>query len=188
MKCSALTLQISPTPSSSNPPQPHHKLPTIFRPLQRTITAKTHNNRRPNIRYQSTPPKTTAKTDKGMIQGAQRREWGAATELSRFVAVGAVSMGLALLLMELDVEKALALGPEGPLVEEFWDNVRRYALYALTVSTGAIYTIVQPILELLKNPISAVLVLVILGGGIFIVSQILSAMVGVTDFTYSYGY
>ncbi|KAE8652901.1 hypothetical protein Csa_022671, partial [Cucumis sativus] len=32
----------------------------------------------------------------------------------------------------LQREGALALGPEGPLVEEFWDNVRRYAIYALT--------------------------------------------------------
>ncbi|KAG4196212.1 hypothetical protein ERO13_A06G155600v2 [Gossypium hirsutum] len=107
---------------------------------------------------------------------------------SRFVVVGAVSMGLALLLMEADVQKALALGPEGPLMEEFWENVRRYALYALTVSTGAIYTIFQPILELLKNPISAILILVIMGGSLYIVSQILSAMFGVTDFTYTYGY
>lgn len=97
-------------------------------------------------------------------------------------------MGLALLLMEADVQKALALGPEGPLMEEFWENVRRYALYALTVSTGAIYTIFQPILELLKNPISAILILVIMGGSLYIVSQILSAMFGVTDFTYTYGY
>ncbi|KAK6269151.1 hypothetical protein QUC31_013311 [Theobroma cacao] len=107
---------------------------------------------------------------------------------SRFVIVGAVSIGLALLLMGADDQKALAFGPEGPLMEEFWDNVRRYALYALTVSTGAIYTIFQPILELLKNPISAILILVIIGGSIYIVSQILSAMVGVTDFSYSYAY
>ncbi|KDP29295.1 hypothetical protein JCGZ_19398 [Jatropha curcas] len=51
--------------------------------------------------------------------------------------------------MGFDEHKALAFGPEGPLVEEFWENVRRYALYALTV---------------------------------------LSAMVGVTEFTYDYGY
>ncbi|KAL0363129.1 UNVERIFIED_CONTAM: hypothetical protein Scaly_1268100 [Sesamum calycinum] len=50
--------------------------------------------------------------------------------------------------------------------------MRRYALYALTVSTGAIYTLLQPILELLKNPISAILVLTIIGGSIFIVSQV----------------
>uniref|UniRef100_A0A9I9ELQ9 Uncharacterized protein ycf33 n=1 Tax=Cucumis melo TaxID=3656 RepID=A0A9I9ELQ9_CUCME len=44
------------------------------------------------------------------------------------------------------------------------DNVRRYAIYVLIVSTGAIYTIFLPILELLKNLINAVLVLPIFGG------------------------
>lgn len=100
--------------------------------------------------------------------------------------MGAVSVGVVMLLM--DQQKAMALGPEGPLMEEFWDNVRRYALYALTVSTGALYTVFQPIYELLKNPISAILVLVILGGGFFIVSQVVSAMIGVTDFNYQYQY
>uniref|UniRef100_A0A7C8YFQ3 Uncharacterized protein ycf33 n=1 Tax=Opuntia streptacantha TaxID=393608 RepID=A0A7C8YFQ3_OPUST len=101
------------------------------------------------------------------------------------VIAGAASVGVMVLLM---MDKAWALGPEGPLVEEFWENVRRYALYALTVSTGVIYTVVQPIFELLKNPISAVLVLIIIGGSIFIVSQILSAMVGVSEFSYDYAY
>uniref|UniRef100_A0A2P2MEP7 Uncharacterized protein ycf33 n=1 Tax=Rhizophora mucronata TaxID=61149 RepID=A0A2P2MEP7_RHIMU len=107
---------------------------------------------------------------------------------TRFVILGAASLGLALLLMGMDDQKALALGPEGPLVEEFWDNVRRYALYALTVSTGALYTVFQPIVELLKNPISAVLILIIFAGSIYIVSQVLYAMVGVSDFSYDYGY
>ncbi|KAE8708939.1 Tapetum determinant 1, putative isoform 1 [Hibiscus syriacus] len=179
MKTSTLNLQIY------KPHQAHHKVPTtIFHPLQRIAAFKPHNNHR------STPLKTTAITNKPVIQVTHKRELTHVppSDFSRFVVVGAVSMGLALLLMEADVQKALALGPEGPLMEEFWDNVRRYALYALTVSTGAVYTIMQPILELLKNPISAVLILVILGGGIFIVSQVLSAMVGVTGFTYSYGY
>lgn len=79
-------------------------------------------------------------------------------------------------------------GPEGPLVEEFWDNVRRYAIYAVTVSTGALYTILLPIFELLKNPITAVLVLAIFGGAIFVISQVLSAMVGVNEFSYDYAY
>lgn len=91
-------------------------------------------------------------------------------------------------LMGVGDEKALALGPEGPLMEEFWDNMRRYAIYALTVSTGVLYTVFQPIYELLKNPISAILVLTIIGGSIFIVSQVLSAMVGVSDFSYEYSY
>jgi hypothetical protein len=104
------------------------------------------------------------------------------------VILGAVSLGLVLFFMGMDDQKALALGPEGPLLEEFWENVRRYALYALTVSTGAIYTILLPIFELLKNPISAILVITMLGGGIYIVSQVVSAMVGISDFTYDYGY
>ncbi|XAR53871.1 hypothetical protein NMG60_11022580 [Bertholletia excelsa] len=107
---------------------------------------------------------------------------------SRFVVIGAVSVGFVLFLIGMDDQKALALGPEGPLVEEFWDNMRRYALYILTVSTGVAYTVLQPIVELLKNPITAILILIIIGGSIYIVSQVLSAMVGVTDFSYEYSY
>ncbi|XP_050370713.1 uncharacterized protein LOC126788740 [Argentina anserina] len=108
---------------------------------------------------------------------------------SRFLIVGAVSVGVAMLLMGMDdQQKAMALGPEGPLMEEFWDNVRRYALYALTVSTGALYVVIQPIYELLKNPISAILVLVLLGGSFFILTQVVSAMIGDTDFNYQYQY
>ncbi|XP_057545179.1 uncharacterized protein LOC130824265 [Amaranthus tricolor] len=102
------------------------------------------------------------------------------------VITGAASIGLLMLLMGQD--KAWALGPEGPLMEEFWENVRRYALYALTVSTGAVYTLFQPIIELLKNPISALLIVIIFVGSFFIVSQILSAMVGVSEFSYEYAY
>ncbi|XP_071725144.1 uncharacterized protein [Rutidosis leptorrhynchoides] len=110
---------------------------------------------------------------------------------SRKVIISAVSVGFMLFLMGFDdgdSYKAMAFGPEGPLMEEFWDNVRRYGLYALTVSTGALYAIFQPIYELLKNPISAILVLVIFVGGFFIISQVLSAMVGVSEFDYQYGY
>ncbi|KAG9147606.1 hypothetical protein Leryth_007393 [Lithospermum erythrorhizon] len=96
----------------------------------------------------------------------------------RMVIFGAASIGVVLFLMGFDDQKALALGPEGPLMEEFWDNMRRYALYALTVSTGALSVLIEPIVELLKNPISAVLIITIIGGGIFIVSQVVSAMVG----------
>ncbi|CAL5071850.1 unnamed protein product [Urochloa decumbens] len=81
---------------------------------------------------------------------------------------------------------ALALGPEGPLVEEFWDNMRRYALYVVTVSTGVAYTVLQPIVELLKNPITALLIVAVLAGSGFLVSQVLNAMVGNSDFIYRY--
>ncbi|RZB54564.1 hypothetical protein D0Y65_044499 [Glycine soja] len=105
---------------------------------------------------------------------------------SSIVMMGAVCVGI--LVVVLSEEKALALGPEGPLVEEFWDNVRRYGLYALTVSTGALYTIFRPIVELLKNPISAIFILLLFGASFFIVSQVLSAMVGVSEFSYDFGY
>ncbi|MBA0811254.1 hypothetical protein Gohar_003175 [Gossypium harknessii] len=194
MKTSTLTLQIY--ASGSKPYQPHPKVSTIFHPLPPPIASITFNAFNPRLKLKpGTPPKTTA-IDKPVLipqtecQVTPERELTqvSSSGFSRFVVVGAVSMGLALLLMEADVQKALALGPEGPLMEEFWENVRRYALYALTVSTGALYTIFLPIVELLKNPISAILILVIMGGSLYIVSQILSAMFGVTDFTYTYGY
>ncbi|XP_026383072.1 uncharacterized protein LOC113278456 [Papaver somniferum] len=108
--------------------------------------------------------------------------------LSRVVILGAVTLGVAMLVVGMDDQKALALGPEGPLMEEFWDNMRRYSLYIVTVSTGVIYTIFTPILELLKNPITAILIITILGGSLFIVSQVISAMVGTSEFVYDYGY
>ncbi|XP_059307101.1 uncharacterized protein LOC132058783 [Lycium ferocissimum] len=108
---------------------------------------------------------------------------------SKLVVLGAVSVGVMLFLMGFDDKnKALALGPEGPLMEEFWDNMRRYAIYALTVSTGVLWAVFEPIYELLKNPISAILILVIMGGSVYIVSQVVSAMVGITDFSYDYNY
>jgi hypothetical protein len=109
-------------------------------------------------------------------------------EHSRFLVLGAVSVGIVWFLMAMDDQKALALGPEGPLMEEFWENVRRYALYALTVSTGALYTIFEPIGELLKNPITAVLILLIFGGSFYVLSQVLSVMLGVSEFNYDYSY
>ncbi|KAG2239087.1 hypothetical protein Bca52824_089947 [Brassica carinata] len=83
---------------------------------------------------------------------------------------------------------ALVSGVSVGLMEEFWDNVRRYGLYALTVSPGALSAVFEPIFELLKNPISALLILIILGGSFYIVSQVVSSMVGVNEFVYDYGY
>ncbi|KAG1366731.1 hypothetical protein COCNU_13G005210 [Cocos nucifera] len=109
--------------------------------------------------------------------------------IPRWMLLGGVSIGLALLLLGIDGQQdALALGPEGPLVEEFWDNMRRYGLYILTVSTGVIYTIFEPIVELLKNPISAILIIIVMVGSAYLVSQVLSAMVGISEFSYQYGY
>ncbi|KAH0902688.1 hypothetical protein HID58_042191, partial [Brassica napus] len=95
--------------------------------------------------------------------GLEKKHW------RRYALVSALMM---VLVLGIDAEKAMALGPEGPLMEEFWDNVRRYSVYALTVSTGALSAVFEPIFELLKNPITAVLIFIILGG----------------SFVYEYGY
>ncbi|CAH8317190.1 unnamed protein product [Eruca vesicaria subsp. sativa] len=50
-------------------------------------------------------------------------------QLKRYALVSGVSIGLMMaLVLGMDAEKAMALGPEGPLMEEFWDNVRRWKL------------------------------------------------------------
>lgn len=100
---------------------------------------------------------------------------------SRALMWGAASIGAAILLMGLgEEEKALALGPGGPLMEDFWENMRRYGIFALTVSTGALYAVFQPIFELLRNPISAILVFIVVAGGFYIMTQVLSAMLGIS--------
>ncbi|XP_042068385.1 uncharacterized protein LOC121811587 [Salvia splendens] len=107
-------------------------------------------------------------------------------ENSRIVVLAALSVGVAVFVMGFSDERALALWPEGPLMEDFWDNMRRYALYALTVSTGALWVLLEPIVELLKNPISALLLIFIFGGSFFILSQVVTAMIGLSDFSYDY--
>lgn len=84
-------------------------------------------------------------------------------------------------------EAAMALGPEGPLVEEFWDNMRRYGLYFLTVATGGMYSLLQPIFALLRNPLTAILTLVVISGSFYLLYLTLNTMLGVTAFNYKYG-
>lgn len=107
--------------------------------------------------------------------------------LPTWALIGGITAGVGVALaLSAGAGPALALGPEGPLVEEFWDNMRRYALYAVTVSTGVAYTVLQPIVELLKNPVTALLIVLVIAGSGFLVSQVLNAMVGNSDFIYRY--
>jgi len=105
-------------------------------------------------------------------------------ELSREMIV--LGFGIAVWIFVGSEQSALAFWPEGPLVEEFWENMRRYGLYFFTVGTGAIYTILKPIYELLKNPLSAVLVIVIISGIFYLFYLTLAAMIGISDFSYQY--
>ncbi|KAG8099404.1 hypothetical protein GUJ93_ZPchr0013g37130 [Zizania palustris] len=113
---------------------------------------------------------------------------GRTCELPTWGLVGGIAAGVAvaLALSAVGAGPAAAMGPEGPLVEEFWDNMRRYALYAVTVSTGFAYTLLEPIVELLKNPITALLIVAFIAGSGLLVSQVLNAMAGNSDFIYSY--
>ncbi|XP_074271956.1 uncharacterized protein LOC141595900 [Silene latifolia] len=152
------------------PYRPRNLNPTTFAKLEY------HEHADAGVKSQSSSTQLVVKNDKGMGMGR------------RLLVTGGASIGFVAILMGLGHDKAWALGPEGPLMEEFWENVRRYGLYALTVSTGVLYSVFQPIYELLKNPISAILVLVIIGGTFYIGSQVLSAMVGLSDFDYQYAY
>ena len=132
----------------------------------------------------STAPPIYAVAGKQEKAATETKISPAAERLSRrAVVLAAVAAALA---WDGGREEAAALGPEGPLVEEFWDNVRRYGLYALTVSTGAIYSILQPFVELMRNPFSALLLLLLLGGSFYLLSQVLTFMVGINDFSYDY--
>ncbi|GJP35853.1 hypothetical protein CLOM_g20400 [Closterium sp. NIES-68] len=68
--------------------------------------------------------------------------------------------------------------PTGPLMSEFWDNVGRFVIYFFTVFTGGLYTLVKPIVDLLKKPTTAILVVLVLGGGFYVTYLTLSAMLG----------
>ncbi|OVA12005.1 Uncharacterized protein family Ycf33 [Macleaya cordata] len=181
-------------PKQSNLKTPKTKT-LHFLPIKTTSYPKHHSNSNPPYLLTRT---TTNPKNKNLILEhtpitkilSQKEESikHSSDGFSRVVILGAVTVGFAMFVVGMDDQKAWALGPEGPLMEEFWDNMRRYGLYILTVSTGVIYTIFQPILELLKNPISAILIIAILGGSFYIVSQVLSAMVGVSEFVYDYGY
>ncbi|KAJ3673072.1 hypothetical protein LUZ60_006446 [Juncus effusus] len=141
----------------------------------------------PKLSYKTSalkPTKSTPKTINTLTKSKTLETLSDA--IPRWFLIGGASLAITFLL--LDQKEAMALGPEGPLLEEFWDNMRRYALYALTVSTGVIYAVVEPILELLKNPITAILIVVVIAGIGFILSQVVNAMVGNSDFAYTYGY
>lgn len=83
---------------------------------------------------------------------------------------------------------ALALGPEGPLLEEFWDNVSRYVAYFFTVASGGAYSILKPVADLLRSPVTAVFTVVFIAGVTYLTYLTVSAMLGLEGMTYQYDY
>mmetsp|Transcript_9579 Transcript_9579/g.18996 ORF Transcript_9579/g.18996 Transcript_9579/m.18996 type:complete len:193 (+) Transcript_9579:720-1298(+) len=68
--------------------------------------------------------------------------------------------------------------------EDFWANVLRYVSYFFSVLLGTAYVAFKPILELLKRPTTAVLVILATLGLYFFVSTTVTAMLGVEEFEY----
>nr|XP_024382050.1 uncharacterized protein LOC112285443 isoform X2 [Physcomitrium patens] len=74
----------------------------------------------------------------------------------------------------------------GPLLEEFWDNVRRYGFYFFTVVSGGLYSLTKPLLDLLKDPSTQILVAIAVFGTLYLVYLTVSTMLGLNDFSYEY--
>jgi len=68
--------------------------------------------------------------------------------------------------------------------EDFWANVLRYVSYFFSVLLGTAYVAFKPILELLKRPTTAILVIAGAAGLYYFVSSTVSMMLGVNEFTY----
>jgi len=68
--------------------------------------------------------------------------------------------------------------------EDFWANVLRYVSYFFSVLLGTAYVAFKPILELLKRPTTAVLVIGAAIGLYYFVSTTVSAMLGVNEYGY----
>lgn len=68
--------------------------------------------------------------------------------------------------------------------EDFWGNVLRYVSYFFSVLLGTAYVALKPIVELLKRPTTAILVILGATGLYLFVSTTVSAMLGVNEFEY----
>lgn len=104
------------------------------------------------------------------------------SEHARELAIGSAVFALVC----LPDEHALALGPGGPLMEEFWDNVRRYGFYFFTVVSGGLYSLAKPLVELMKDPSTQILVIIAVIGTFYLMYLTVSTMLGLNDFVYEY--
>ncbi|PRW59460.1 Calcium release-activated calcium channel isoform A [Chlorella sorokiniana] len=78
---------------------------------------------------------------------------------------------------------AAAAQPLGDLAEnaDFWGNVLRYVSYFFSVLLGTAYIAIRPIIELLKRPGTAVLVVAGIAGLVYFVSFTVQAMLGINE-------
>ncbi|MEO0758921.1 MAG: DUF751 family protein [Cyanobacteria bacterium J06648_16] len=65
-------------------------------------------------------------------------------------------------------------------MQEFFQNVSRYPRYFITFTLGVFYSAIQPLLPLLKKPITAVALISAVVAGFVFLSLTLRAMLGLS--------
>ncbi|ALF53019.1 hypothetical protein ACX27_09410 [Nostoc piscinale CENA21] len=66
------------------------------------------------------------------------------------------------------------------MFDGFWDNVFRYPRYLVTILVGLLVNTFEPLLPLLKRPVTLVAVVGLLLGGLAFVTLTLRAMLGLS--------
>ncbi|OCQ95682.1 hypothetical protein BCD64_09635 [Nostoc sp. MBR 210] len=64
------------------------------------------------------------------------------------------------------------------MFDGFWDNVFRYPRYLVTILVGLLVNTFEPLMPLLKRPVTLVAVVGLLLGGLAFVTLTLRAMLG----------
>jgi hypothetical protein len=63
-------------------------------------------------------------------------------------------------------------------MKDFFNNILRYPKFLALITAGVLSYLIQPIVPLLKRPITAIALLIALGSGFVGVSLVLRAMLG----------
>jgi len=66
------------------------------------------------------------------------------------------------------------------MFDGFWDNVFRYPRYLITILVGLLVNTFEPLMPLLKRPVTLVAVVGLLLGGLTFVTLTLRAMLGLS--------
>eukprot|EP00238_Polyblepharides_amylifera_P001654 CAMPEP_0196573990 /NCGR_PEP_ID=MMETSP1081-20130531/3795_1 /TAXON_ID=36882 /ORGANISM="Pyramimonas amylifera, Strain CCMP720" /LENGTH=208 /DNA_ID=CAMNT_0041891873 /DNA_START=277 /DNA_END=903 /DNA_ORIENTATION=+ len=89
------------------------------------------------------------------------------------------------LLLSLDAEAARAEGGNQTYTlaegEDFWSNMGRYMKYGVTVVFGTGYVLVKPLFQYLKNPKTAIPLILVVIGVVLIIRWTLQTMLGLND-------
>ncbi|MBD2445931.1 DUF751 family protein [Nostoc sp. FACHB-152] len=66
------------------------------------------------------------------------------------------------------------------MFDGFWDNVFRYPRYLITILVGLLVNTFEPLMPLLKRPVTLVAIVGLLLGGLAFITLTLRAMLGLS--------